>query len=78
MADRRPERGPRPLSPSPLQGQRLVQPLLKSLARLHGVGAKRDRAGNRKLFYDQYVALLLMYFFSPALQSLRALQQATG
>jgi hypothetical protein len=63
---------------SPLQGQRLVQPLLKSLGRLHDVATERDRAGNRNLFYDQYVALLLMYFFNPALESLRALQQATG
>lgn len=63
---------------SPLQGQRLVQPLLKLIARLHDVGAERDVAGNRKLFYDQYVALLLMYFCNPALESLRALQQATG
>ena len=37
-----------------------------------------DRAGNRRLFYDQYVALLLLYFFTPALTSLRGLQQATG
>ncbi len=56
----------------------MVQPLHKSLARLHGVAAERDHAGNRKLFYDQYLALLLMYFFNPALDSLRALQQATG
>jgi hypothetical protein len=45
---------------------------------LHNVGCERDRAGNRKLFYDQYVTLLLMYFCNPALLSLRALQQATG
>ena len=64
--------------PSPLQGRRLVQPLLKLVARLHDVGAERDGAGNRKLFCDQYVALLLMYFCNPALESLRALQQATG
>ena len=64
--------------PGPLQGQRLVQPLLKSFERLHDVGTERDHAGNRKLFYDQYVALLLMYFCNPALDSLRALQQATG
>jgi hypothetical protein len=64
--------------PSPLQGQRLVRPLLKSIARLHGVGAERDQAGNRKLFYDQYIALLLLYFCNPALEGLRALQQATG
>ena len=48
------------------------------MTRLHGVGSERDRAGNRKLFYDQYVALLLMYFCNPSLESLRALQQATG
>jgi Transposase DDE domain len=64
--------------PSPLQGQRLVRPLLSSIARLHGVGAERDQAGNRKLFYDQYITLLLLYFCNPALEGLRALQQATG
>jgi hypothetical protein len=79
MAKRRPNREDRADVPATaLQGQRLVQPLLKGIARLHDVGAKRDRAGNRKLFYDQYIALLLMYFCNPALKSLRALQQATG
>jgi Transposase DDE domain len=79
MADRRPNRKDRAdLSPSPLQGQRLVQPVLKLVTRLHDIGCDRDRAGNRKLFYDQYITLLLMYFCSPALESLRALQQATG
>jgi hypothetical protein len=79
MADRRQKResGAEP-PPTPLQGQRLVQPLLKMITRLHDVGTERDRAGNRKLFYDQYVTLLLMYFCNPALESLRALQQATG
>jgi Transposase DDE domain len=76
MADRRSGRAREPHSP--LQGQRLVQPLLKLIGRLHDVGAERDRAGNRKLFFDQYVTLLLMYFCNPALESLRALQQATG
>jgi hypothetical protein len=71
---------PRTSDPPPprLQGQRLVQPLLKLIPRLHHVGVERDHAGNRKLFYDQYVTLLLMYFCNPALDSLRALQQATG
>jgi len=63
---------------SPLQGQRLVRPILDSIERLHGDSTERDRAGNRRLFYDQYAALLLMYFCNPALGSLRALQQATG
>ena len=34
--------------------------------------------GNRRFFMDEYVALLLLHFFSPVLGSLRALQQATG
>ncbi len=79
MADRRPKREKTDdPPPSPLQGQRLVQPVLKLVTRLHDAGAQRDHAGNRKLFYDQYVTLLLMYFCNPALESLRALQQATG
>ena len=79
MAGRRTQRRHKTDQPPPgLQGQRLVRPLLKLVKRLHGVGARRDRAGNRKLFYDQYVTLLLMYFCNPALDSLRALQQATG
>lgn len=56
----------------------MVRPLLKALQRLHGVATGRDRAGNRKLFYDQYIALLLMFFLNPSLSSLRALQQTTG
>jgi hypothetical protein len=79
MANRRPkrDRGAAP-PPTPLQGQRLVQPVLKAIMRLHNLGAERDRAGNRKLFYDQYLTLVLMYFCTPALESLRSLQQATG
>jgi hypothetical protein len=79
MADRRRNREDRAdLPPSPLQGRRLVQPVLKLVTRLHDVGCERDRAHNRKLFYDHYITLLLMYFCNPALDSLRALQQATG
>jgi Transposase DDE domain len=73
----KPEQPPNPPSSS-LQGQRLVQPALKLISRLHDAGTQRDQAGNRKLFFDQYAALLLMYFCNPALVSLRALQQATG
>ena len=53
---------------------KLVPPLLE---RLHDIGTARDKAGNRQLFFDQYVALLLLYFFNPIITSLRALQQAT-
>ena len=32
---------------------------------------------NRKLHYDQYVSLILLYFFNPTLTSLRSLQKAS-
>ena len=33
---------------------------------------------NRKLHYDQYVSLILLYFFNPVLTSLRGMQQASA
>src|SRR5258708_18998680 len=54
---------------------KLLNPLLE---RLHDVGTQRDHAGNRQLFFDQYGALLLLYFFNPILTSLRGVQQASG
>jgi len=61
-----------------LQGTKLMKPVSRLLERLHDAQTGRDRAGNRKLFYDQYASLLLVYFFTPALESLRALQHATN
>src|SRR5690349_19806884 len=54
---------------------RLLGPLLEGL---HDQATARDRAGNRRLHFDQLVSLLLLYFFSPVLTSLRGLQQASG
>jgi hypothetical protein len=45
---------------------------------LRGCGTEGDKAGNRRLHYDQYASLILLYFFSPALTSLRGLQQASA
>lgn len=53
----------------------MLQPLL---GELHDAGTERDRAGNRRLFYDQYASLLLMYFFNPVVTSLRGIHQASG
>jgi len=53
----------------------MLQPFLE---RLHDVGTARDRAGNRELFFDQYVCLILLYFFNPVLTGLRSVQQASG
>src|SRR5437588_3539474 len=61
-----------------LQGFKYFRQLLPLLERLHLRGTERDRAGNRLLFYDQYTALLLLYFFNPVLTSLRGVQQASG
>jgi hypothetical protein len=75
MADERRRGGPEEV---PLQGTRMIGQMQQVLARLHSVGTARDRAGNRRLFCDQYLSLLLLYFFTPALKSLRALQHATN
>lgn len=61
-----------------LQGFKYFRLLMPLLERLQEVGTARDRAGNRQLFFDQYGALLLLYFFNPVLTSLRGVQQASG
>ncbi len=76
MADERDQDGSEP--PFPLQGGRLIQHMQRALKRLHRAGAERDRAGNRQLFFDQYLSLLLLYFFNPSITSLRALKQTTN
>jgi hypothetical protein len=53
---------------------RVLQPLLKRLRR---TGVERDKAGNRRLFMDQYCTLVLLGLFSPAIDSLRMLQRAS-
>jgi Transposase DDE domain len=70
---RRPE-----IRASELQGFKYFQMLGPLLERLRDVGTHRDRAGNRQLFFDQYAALLLVYFFNPVVSSLRGLQQASA
>ncbi len=77
MAGKRRAR-PDPESPESLRGNRLIKPINHLIEKLHSVGTARDAAGNRKLFFDQYATLLLLYFFTPSLDSLRALQEATG
>jgi hypothetical protein len=61
-----------------IRGLKYFQQLQPLLAQLHGVGTDSDRSGNRQLFFDEYAALILLFFFNPSLGSLRALQQASG
>lgn len=60
-----------------ITGLKLLDPLMKSLQRLHDEGCARDRAGNRNLHFDEYCALVLLYLFNPILSSLRGIQQAS-
>lgn len=61
----------------PVHGRKYWQAVRPLLDRLHEVGTASDRAGNREFFCDEYLGLLLVYFFNPTLTSLRALQQAS-
>ena len=58
-------------------GMKLLQKLLPLLDRLHDVGCERDKAGNRKLHFDQHCLLILLYLFNPIIKSLRSIQQAS-
>lgn len=46
--------------------------------RLRDAGTERDRAGNRKLFFDQYASLILLYFFNPIVTSLQGIHQVSS
>lgn len=60
-----------------VQGLKYLRKIAPLLSRLRRVGTQRDTAGNRKLFMDQYCALILLHLFSPAVSSLRDLQRAS-
>jgi len=48
-----------------MQSLKHFRSLRKLLVSLHGVGASRDKAGNRELFMDQYCVLVLIWLFNP-------------
>src|SRR5215469_1726072 len=66
-----------PLAGHKLQGLKSLDRLLPLFDRLHDVGCQRDKAGNLKLHFDQYCALILLFLLNPVLRSFRALQQAS-
>jgi hypothetical protein len=67
-----------PLRDKDLKGLKYFKLLGSLLERLHDEATARDRAGNRRLFYDQYACLLLLFFFNPIVKSLRSIQQASS
>src|SRR3990172_2849663 len=62
-----------PIREEDIHGFKYLDSFFKTLTRFHDV---KDHQ-NRKLHYDQYLALMLLYFFTPVLTSLRGIQQAT-
>jgi hypothetical protein len=66
------------IDPRQIGGIKRLRHLLPLLADLHEVGCERDAAGNRKLHFDEYVTLVLLYLFNPLIDSVRGLQQATA
>lgn len=60
---------------SQLEGFKHFKLLVPVLERLHLNACPRDKAHNRILHYDQYAALILLYFFNPIVSSLRSIQQ---
>ena len=67
---------PRPaIFQNQLQGLKYFSLILPLLEPLRSVATERDRAGNRQFFCDQYVGLLLIYFFNSIVTSVRGLQQ---
>jgi hypothetical protein len=61
-----------------LRAVRMIGPLRRLLKQIHWAGTERDRAGNRRFYYDDYLSLLLLYFANPSLTSMRALQNASN
>ena len=72
MADGQP-----PIRAADVQGVKYFELLLPLLRRLHEVGVERDKAGSRKLHFDEYCVFVLLSLFNPVLRSVRALQQAS-
>src|SRR5690349_6361420 len=65
------------IEPEQVRGLKHLRKIQTLLQRLHADATARDNAHNRTLFYDQYAGLILLAMFSPAIDSLRAIQQAS-
>jgi hypothetical protein len=61
-----------------VRGLKHLRQITALLHRLHDDATARDKAHNRTLFYDDYAALVLITMFSPAIDSLRAIQRASA
>ena len=62
------------LKASQIRGAKYLDNFMELLTPLHD----HCHSTNRKLRYDQYIAYLLLYYFTPTLTSMRGLQQASN
>jgi len=69
--------GQQPITDDQLQGFKYFELIGPLLDRLHDHATQRDRAGNRTLHFDQYLALQLLFFFNPIVVSTRGIIQAS-
>lgn len=66
-----------PVTEDSLVGFKHFKMLLPLLGQLHDHATQRDRAKNRTLHYDQYLALQLLFFYNPIVTSMRGIVQAS-
>ena len=60
-----------------LQGVQFLMRLDPLLQRLRQTGCERDRAGNRRLFFDDVCSLILLTFFNPSVKTLQDLSRSS-
>jgi len=60
-----------------ISGLKYLEMLEPLLEQLRDDQCQRDKANQRKLHYDKYCMLVLLYMFNPTVTSLRAIQQAS-
>jgi IS4 transposase len=66
------------ITPAQIRLPEFIRRAGRLFARLEDVGCERDKAGHRKLFYNDYCNLILLYACNPMIGGLRALQQVSG
>jgi len=67
----------KPEAAASVEGAKFLPRLAGMLERLRPAQCQRDRARNRRLFFDHLCGLLLLTFFNPSLKTLRDLQRAS-
>jgi hypothetical protein len=67
----------KPITEEDVSGFKKLRRVATLLSALHDVGCERDKAGNRKLHFDDYVLLNLLYLMNPLVDSMRTLQKVS-